>query len=267
METGSYTFYLGVAPGVEPGEEHNGNGKGRLYLEYEPFSSVSKSLSNLPGVAGLGKVSCRERKTEEQINDFLRKLGFMDKEKEGGDFIKQFLHLSQVRDDKFVKWLRKLYVCVCICFLFFFTILIFFNLLFIIIYWYYFPIQTAYKLLELYQKLKDLGHPRYLSTGSVASIPCSTPKAEVDDKVQNTQQLLVSWTQEVTGLRSWYHWLLYLNMPKLLQLYHLLHQPGPVSSDTVDSIVHEVSFLAPNSPSEREKLQDGVEVLYVYVCA
>ena len=32
----------------------------------------------------------------EQVKDFVRKLGFMDKEKEGGDKIKHFLHLSQV---------------------------------------------------------------------------------------------------------------------------------------------------------------------------
>ncbi len=32
----------------------------------------------------------------DQVKDFVRKLGFMDKEKEGGDKIKHFLHLSQV---------------------------------------------------------------------------------------------------------------------------------------------------------------------------
>ena len=32
----------------------------------------------------------------EQINDFVRKLGFLDTEKEGGDKIKLFLHISEV---------------------------------------------------------------------------------------------------------------------------------------------------------------------------
>lgn len=32
----------------------------------------------------------------EQIGDFVRKLGFLDKEKEGGDKIKQFLYFNQV---------------------------------------------------------------------------------------------------------------------------------------------------------------------------
>ena len=32
----------------------------------------------------------------EQINDFVRKLGFLDTEKEGGDKIKDFLHINEV---------------------------------------------------------------------------------------------------------------------------------------------------------------------------
>ena len=32
----------------------------------------------------------------EQINDFVRKLGFLDTEKEGGDKIKNFLHINEV---------------------------------------------------------------------------------------------------------------------------------------------------------------------------
>ena len=41
-------------------------------------------------------VSQVESMNMEQVKDFVRKLGFMDKEKEGGDKIKHFLHLSQV---------------------------------------------------------------------------------------------------------------------------------------------------------------------------
>ena len=125
-------------------------------------------------------------------------------------------------------------------------------------------IQTAYKLLELFQKLKDLGHPLYLATDSVATIPCSTAKSEVEAQVQLSQMLLGAWTQEVADLRTRCHWLLYLNMPKLLQLYHLLHLQGAAGPTRVDNIVHEVSFLAPNTEMERKKLRARVEVGYVY---
>ena len=97
MDTGSYTFHLGVDSGVELGEDLGGGVKGQLYLEFEPFSTSSKSIGGSHnGLSGSMKGPRRERKSREQINDFLRKLGFMDKEKEGGDLIKQFLHLSQV---------------------------------------------------------------------------------------------------------------------------------------------------------------------------
>ena len=37
-----------------------------------------------------------QRWNSEQINDFVRKLGFLDTEKEGGDNIKHFLHVNEV---------------------------------------------------------------------------------------------------------------------------------------------------------------------------
>ena len=40
--------------------------------------------------------SVEQRWTGEQIGDFVRKLGFFHKEKDGGDEIKQFLHLNSV---------------------------------------------------------------------------------------------------------------------------------------------------------------------------
>ena len=40
-----------------------------------------------------------EHWNSEQINDFVRKLGFLDTEKEGGDKIKHFLHVNEVSDD------------------------------------------------------------------------------------------------------------------------------------------------------------------------
>ena len=101
METGSYTFHFGVDPGVESGEDLGGTLKGELYLEYEPFYAASESEavdSSRGGSVRSQPQQRKERKNAEQINDFLRKIGFVDSEKEGGDFIKQFLHLSQVVD-------------------------------------------------------------------------------------------------------------------------------------------------------------------------
>ena len=37
-----------------------------------------------------------QRWNNEQINDFVRKLGFLDSEKEGGNRIKDFLHVNEV---------------------------------------------------------------------------------------------------------------------------------------------------------------------------
>ena len=38
----------------------------------------------------------KEKKNSEQIRDFVRKLGFVDEEKKGGDQIRHFLQLNQV---------------------------------------------------------------------------------------------------------------------------------------------------------------------------
>ena len=92
-----------------------------MLLEYEP-SSAQLSVKESPKTRGSGERSLEgpgnhimsqrslenqlsvegsgvriERWNSEQIGDFVRKLGFMDKEKEGGDRIKHFLHLTQVR--------------------------------------------------------------------------------------------------------------------------------------------------------------------------
>ena len=51
--------------------------------------------------SGLGNgttvMSRKENWNMEQINDFVMKLGFLDAQKEGGDRIKHFLHINEVR--------------------------------------------------------------------------------------------------------------------------------------------------------------------------
>ena len=116
-------------------------------------------------------------------------------------------------------------------------------------------------MLELYLKLKELGHPHYISEGAIEipSIPCSNHKEEVDVKVQEIQLLVTKWNHEVSHLRASYTWLLYFSMPKILQLNQLIQLEG-TDPEKVDRIVHEVSFLTISQPLEREKLSEGVKV-------
>ena len=44
--------------------------------------------------------------TDEQISDFVRKLGFLDAEGDTEWLIRQFLHLNQVMNDRVVMWYR-----------------------------------------------------------------------------------------------------------------------------------------------------------------
>ncbi len=110
LETGCYSFKLPT------------NGEAQMILEYVP-SSIQTSNTFEEGVdSGTtytvrsctssfltkqeprlgdseGEVSKRSIKPQwnsEQIGDFVRKLGFMDTEREGGEKIKHFRHISSV---------------------------------------------------------------------------------------------------------------------------------------------------------------------------
>ena len=98
LKTGSYSFKLPIDGAVQ------------MTLEYTPSASQTTSITDGKTSGGLGIVSQTEPKLEvifpkppkqeqwnfEQIGDFVRKLGFMDTEKEGGDRIKHFRHISGV---------------------------------------------------------------------------------------------------------------------------------------------------------------------------
>ncbi len=83
-ETGHFTFHL--------------KDQWQMFLEYEP--STQQLLTPSSGVAtdtpeDAGKVR-QETWNNEQIGDFVRKLGFLDKDKEeGGGHITLFLHFNQ----------------------------------------------------------------------------------------------------------------------------------------------------------------------------
>ena len=57
-------------------------------------SKLEPQTSDLEG--WVGKRSKPEQWNTEQIGDFVRKLGFMDTEREGGEKIKRFKHISSV---------------------------------------------------------------------------------------------------------------------------------------------------------------------------
>ena len=115
-------------------------------------------------------------------------------------------------------------------------------------------IQTAYKMLELYQKLRELGHPDYLSKEGITFIPCSKCKDDLEKLVSDTEILIKEWTDEVSELRSRYNWLLFFSIPKILNVYKM------VCSKNVDAIFHEVSFLTPNNAIKRDTVREELKV-------
>ena len=114
INTGHYTFQFSG--------NGTGSSRGRILLKYKPFSAQLPPLStnqeegtegqcpidSLQGQSSeLGGRPQEELWNEEQIGDFVRKLGFMDKENEGGKQIKQFIHLNQVLLIPIVSQLNK----------------------------------------------------------------------------------------------------------------------------------------------------------------
>jgi hypothetical protein len=108
-------------------------------------------------------------------------------------------------------------------------------------------------------KLNELGHPQYLTEGSLPRVLCSEQKEEVYSKVLRMQDIVEEWRQEVSELRARYTWLLYFSVSKIL-LFH--KQIMMKSSPDVDALVHEVSFIVYNQKIERTQLRQGVMVSF-----
>ena len=115
------------------------------------------------------------------------------------------------------------------------------------------------KLLELYQKLCELGHPEYLAESGVPTIKCSEDQ-KVHERVDVMQAEVEEWKQNMLQLQAHFPWLLYFSVPKILLLHQLLshHQID------LDKIIHEVSFLIINQPQQRSRLQDIIMVSIVH---
>lgn len=106
INTGLYIFTL--SSGASGGEAN-------MMLEYVPSAQPTlppishmdeggapRTLPNSgsyheSGLANGAHVASRkENRNREQINDFVRKLGFLDTQREGGGQIKHFLHINEV---------------------------------------------------------------------------------------------------------------------------------------------------------------------------
>ena len=110
IESGEYTFHLS-------GLDEMGVNRDHMLLEYRPAATLPttpclqrKNLAESPVISAeppevlFQKHNQKEIWNLEQIGDFVRKLGFLDenKEEEGGVKIKHFLLLNQVRWNVFL---------------------------------------------------------------------------------------------------------------------------------------------------------------------
>ena len=107
VDTGIYIFTL---------TSDASGGKAEVMLEYVPSTdsavppllnvtsmeeggtprTLPRSTSYPESGTGLNAAKRLESWSQEQINDFVRKLGFLDTQKEGGAKIKHFLHINEV---------------------------------------------------------------------------------------------------------------------------------------------------------------------------
>lgn len=84
-------------PLEESGEGANGTKQGMVTLPTvfpSPMPSSMEARKEDPFANTMGAIE--QRWNSEQIADFVRKLGFLDSQKEGGDNIRKFLHLNSV---------------------------------------------------------------------------------------------------------------------------------------------------------------------------
>ncbi len=84
---------------------------------------------------------------------------------------------------------------------------------------------------------------------------CSNSKDKIGRLVNDTQVVVEKWRQKVSDIRSCHRWLLYVCMPKLMQLYRLIESSVEVK-ERVDPIIHEVSFIMTNSATDLDTLRE-----------
>ena len=119
----------------------------------------------------------------------------------------------------------------------------------------------AYKLLELYVKLRELGYIQYINEGNIGpALSCQFTTEDIEERIRETEVILTTWTHEVANLRKEFSWLLFFSVPKLLRLYRLLSKEQENMGVHLKRIVHEISFLCKNNAEARKRMKTKVEV-------
>ena len=123
------------------------------------------------------------------------------------------------------------------------------------------PAQVAYKLLELYIKLRELAHVQYINEGNIGPmLSCQFTTEDIEERVRETEVILTMWTHKVANLRKEFSWLLFFSLPKLLRLYRLLSEEQENMDVHLKRIVHEISFLCVNNAEVRKRMKTKVQV-------
>ena len=124
-------------------------------------------------------------------------------------------------------------------------------------------LQVAYKILDLYVKLHELGHIEYINEGEVGPpLHCSVSTETAEETVAQIEAKLTSWRKEVKDLLNKFEWLHFFSVPKLLRMSQLLCQEHEDTDCHIRRVVHEISFLCKNDSVTRTKMYGEVQVSF-----
>ena len=85
-------------------------------------------------------------------------------------------------------------------------------------------------------------------------------------QLRDMQILLTSWKTTVTELRRQHQWLLFISVPKLLQIYRLIQREEgsdeeEKTEEYADKLIREMMLLISNNPDSRAELKAKIKVL------
>ena len=156
FQTGHYNFMI----------PENIADPGKVQLMYRPSTQrASIMLAETPSEKPTSAIQKQDESVKaeiwnsEQTGTFVRKLGFLDSGKVGGNMVKPFLHINEVC---FVK--QHLFNTDNIMYYFFFF-------------------QVANKLLECLLKLREMGYPSHLTDVARNGLKCNVHVYEADQMV------------------------------------------------------------------------------------
>ena len=141
--------------------------------------------------------------------------------------------------------------------------------------------QVAYRLLEVFEKLQELGHPELSRKPFKYTLSCSALiKQEVCDNtiyylhahyndpylymqvsatdsiLENWKDKVGNWMEKVKSLHDSNKWLLFFRVPKLIMLYEALTTEKP----SVVTIIQEIGFLFQRNAHTNKGFKSAVKV-------